>query len=203
MKCPHWEGEKAWMLGSLGVGELEVMNEDFESFSLLFGIQNPLSLHQSISFHSCFPWKLLIALSLAMLVKACDSLLLWLKTWREVSWAGQAAFTVLWFPFIQTPELSWRLLWPLAGVSILLISTFREGRALPRIIEGREWDGPGGPLPDCFLSISFCLVPGWDSEMKYQLLVLSTEKRKWQGQGDKLSTLKTMSGILFVFQDTW
>ena len=73
------------MLGSLGVGDLEVMNEGLESFSLLFGIQNPLSLYQSISFHSCFPWKLLISLSLVMLVKACDSLFLWLKTWREIS----------------------------------------------------------------------------------------------------------------------
>lgn len=149
------------MLGSLGVGDLEVMNEDLEFFSLLFGIPNPLSLHQSISFHSCFPGKLLISLSLLMLVKACDSLFLWLKTWREISWAGQADFTMFWFPFIQTPELSWCLLWPLVGVSVLLISTFREGRALPRIIGRRKWDGPGSPLPACFLSIaSFCLVTG-------------------------------------------
>lgn len=96
------------MLGSLGVRDLEVVSEDSESFSLFFGIPNPLSLIQSISFqwHSCFPGKLLISLSQVMLLKVYDSLTLWLKIWRDISQAGQAAFTPHWFPVILTLELS-------------------------------------------------------------------------------------------------
>lgn len=165
------------LVWEFGVGDLEVMSEDLKSFSLLFGTHNPPSppfytfsvaslASQGNSSYLCVSTALKRLWNLSSVVKKSGGTSRGLATLPSLLLGSQ---------FIQPPELTWWLPWPWAGVSALLISRSEQAGLHP----GPHGEGSGlaqGAQAYHFAIGYFCLVTGWDCEMEYQVLVVSTER---------------------------